>query len=103
MRAGSFDTYFVTKNGPYLLFFIERSVHLEKKFWCLQFFQKTNLEILVFALAGAEIFRSFLEELKNPKFLFKINWPLEEIKAMEAMLQTHVYHLQEQVHSVYNS
>ena len=28
-----------------------RSVNFERRFWCLQFFQKTNLKTLIFALA----------------------------------------------------
>ena len=46
---------------------------------CLQFFQKTNLETLIFALAYWErnFLVTFLEELKTQKIPFGINWPLE--------------------------
>ena len=38
-------------------------------FWCLQFFQKMNLKIQIFALA-------YWKNWINPKCLFEINWPL---------------------------
>jgi hypothetical protein len=43
-----FDNTTVRRCCPGLF---ERSVNFEMSFWCLQFFQKTNLEILIFALA----------------------------------------------------
>ena len=70
---------FCNKNGPYWVFFIERSVNLEKKFRCLQFFQKTNLEILIFTLAclGRIFLFVFWKNWKQKmSFRIKINWPL---------------------------
>jgi hypothetical protein len=57
----------------------------ERTFWYLQFFQKTDLKSLIFALARGtsspslleqKFFIRFLEELKTPKRHFEINWPL---------------------------
>ena len=42
-------------------------------FWCLHFFQKANLKLLIFV---QKIFVRFMEELKTPKRPFEINWPL---------------------------
>ena len=50
-----------------------RSVNLEKKFWSLQFFQKTNLKK---AYLG-RIFCLFFGRIEEPKSPFEINWPLE--------------------------
>ena len=56
-----------------------KSVNFERTFWCLKFFQKTNLKISISALLGKKFFVRFLEELKNPKFVYDINWPLKNL------------------------
>jgi hypothetical protein len=60
-----------------LVFGFSWAYNLERKFLCLQFFQKTNLKILFFALTywGRSFSFDFLEELKKTKSPFEINWP----------------------------
>ena len=62
-------------------------------FWCLQFFQKTNLKTQIFAppsLLGQKFFIHFLEELKKPNSPFEINWPLVTVKSTVEISQNFV-------------
>ena len=55
-----------------------RSVNLGRKFYRLQSSQKTNLKMLIFALAyyGRNFSFVFWENWKQTKRPFEINWPL---------------------------
>jgi hypothetical protein len=60
--------------GIFIFWNSQRSVNIERKFCCLQFFQKINLKILIFALAYWD--RNFLfffwKNLKTRKVLSKL-------------------------------
>ena len=59
---------------------LERSVNLERKFWCLQFFQRMNLKILIFDLAfwGRNYWLVFGKNWKH--LSSEIIWPLARHK-----------------------
>ena len=85
--AASRSSYIITKYGGMGLMECVRyelkrfgvkvltKVNLERKFLCLQFFQKNKLENSKFcpSLLGQKFFVRFLEELKKTKSPFEIN------------------------------